>query len=61
MTNIQSLCEQVLQGRLISQQEAAELYGQPLEELCAAADHIRWHFCGNRFVRHHQRKKRAVP
>ena len=49
MTNIQSLCEQVLQGRLISQQEAAELYGQPLEELCAAADHIRWHFCGNRF------------
>lgn len=49
MTNIQSLCEQVLQGRLISRQEAAELYGQPLEELCAAADRIRWHFCGNRF------------
>ena len=49
MTNIQSLCEQVLQGRLISRQKAAALYGQPLEELCAAADRIRWHFCGNRF------------
>ena len=29
--------------------EALQLYGEPLEELCLAADEIRYQFCGNRF------------
>lgn len=29
--------------------EALQLYGEPLEELCLAADEIRCQFCGNRF------------
>lgn len=46
ITNIKNL---VLDGRQITRGEAASLYGGPLEELCAAADEIRKHFCGDLF------------
>lgn len=41
--------ERIMSGDLITREEALELYQEPLEELCRAADEIRRHFCGNRF------------
>lgn len=41
--------EKVLAGEPITRQEALRLYGQPLGELCEAADEIRRHFCSNGF------------
>lgn len=41
--------ERVLNGGLITKEEAIKLYGAPLKELCGAADEIRKHFCGNGF------------
>ena len=49
MSLIQEIKEQVLQGNQIAKAEALQLYGEPLEELCLAADEIRYQFCGNRF------------
>ena len=48
MSLIQEIKEQVLQGNQIAKAEALQLYGEPLEELCLAADEIRYQFCGNR-------------
>ena len=49
MSLIQEIKEQVLRGNQIAKAEALQLYGEPLEELCLAADEIRYQFCGNRF------------
>lgn len=40
---------QILGGASISRAEALALVDAPLEELTAAADELRRHFCGNRF------------
>lgn len=47
--NVQQLKRKVISGQQISKQEAMFLTQAPLEELCAAADEIRQHFCGNTF------------
>ncbi len=47
--NIETLGNEVMQGKQISRDEAVWLYDQPLEELCDKADEIRKHFCSNGF------------
>lgn len=47
--NIESLGNEVIQGKQINKEEALWLYEQPLGELCDKADEIRRHFCSNRF------------
>lgn len=49
MSLIEQLKQQILQGQLISKEQALQLIEQPLEELCSAADQIRAHFCQNHF------------
>lgn len=49
MTRLETFTQQVLVGRELTSQEAQELYSQPLEDLCQAANEIRRHFCGWRF------------
>lgn len=46
---IQRLKNKIYNGISIDREEALELYYQPLEELCIAANEIRAHFCGNKF------------
>ena len=46
---LEQLGNGVMEGRQIDREEAIWLYGQPLEALCAKADEIRRHFCGDRF------------
>lgn len=41
--------ERIINGDLITKEQALKLYQEPLEDLCRAADEIRRHFCGNRF------------
>lgn len=43
------LTDAVLRGAAITKEQALFLYEQPLEELCACADRIRRHFCGDGF------------
>lgn len=43
------LQQKVLDGKLLSKEEALVLAEQPLDQLCKAADEIRRAFCGNRF------------
>lgn len=47
--NIDSLKQEVLQGKRIGREEALWLYDQPLEKLRRRADEIRAHFCSNGF------------
>lgn len=47
--DIESLKNEVLQGKQISREEALWLYEQPLEELCDSADEIRRRFCADTF------------
>lgn len=47
--NIKELAGKVMEGGQITKEEAMELYGQPLDELCDYANRIRRHFCGDRF------------
>lgn len=49
MTEIETLCERVLSGEKITREQALDLYNQPLEPLCAAADRIRRTFCQDAF------------
>lgn len=49
MSFIQQIKQELLQGQLIDKQQALQLLDQPLEELAAAADKIRAHFCQNKF------------
>ncbi len=44
-----TLKKKVLSGKDVSKEEALPLYGEPLEELCQAADEIRKYFCGDGF------------
>ena len=46
---LQALERKVLDGGAVTREEALWLYEQPLEPLCAAADRIRAHFCGDGF------------
>ena len=47
--NVKELAGKVREGGQITREEAIELYGQPLDELCDSANQIRRHFCGDRF------------
>lgn len=49
MSTAGELKERVLAGERIGREEALRLQEEPLEELTAAADEIRAHFCGNVF------------
>lgn len=49
MSNIEKIRDQVLSGAPIDRETALWLYDQPLDELCACADEIRQHLCGNGF------------
>lgn len=46
---VQKYKQMVLDGQLLGKAEAAVLAQMPLESLCAAADEICRHFCGNQF------------
>ena len=43
------LKEKIFKGNQITREEALRLYGEPLEEICRAADEIRQFFCGDKF------------
>ena len=45
----EQLKQKILEGYQITKEEALELYEEPLEEICRAADELRRFFCGNRF------------
>lgn len=49
MSTVTELKEKVLGGKLITRQEALELFEAPLEELCEGADEIRAKMSGNGF------------
>ncbi len=49
MRTIDECKQKVKNGGEVTRQEAIELYDAPLETLCAAADEIRRHFCGDGF------------
>lgn len=49
MTKIQTYKKLVLEGELLTKEQALELEQGDLEELCQAADEIRKHFCGDAF------------
>jgi len=49
VTDLEALEARVLGGEALGREEGLTLAAQPLEPLCAAADRIRRHFCGNRF------------
>lgn len=49
LKDLKALTDEVLGGRLITKEEAMDLYEHPLEELCECADQIRRHFCSNQF------------
>lgn len=46
---IEKYKDMVLNGSLLTAEQALELYHAPFEALCHAADEIRQHFCANRF------------
>ena len=47
--DVEQFGDEVIAGRQVTGEEALELYDQPLAQLCAKADEIRRHFCGNGF------------
>lgn len=49
MDYVETLGNKILEGEMITKQEAIELYEQPLQELCQKANEIRKQFCSNRF------------
>lgn len=49
MVYVKTLGNKILEGKMITKQEAIELYEQPLQELCQKANEIRKQFCSNRF------------
>lgn len=49
MVYVETLENKILEGKMITKQEAIELYEQPLQELCRKANEIRKQFCSNRF------------
>lgn len=49
MSELHSVRDRVLSGGAVDRPTALWLYDQPLDGLCACADEIRRHFCGNGF------------
>lgn len=49
MVYVETLGNKILEGTMITKQEAIELYEQPLQELCQKANEIRKQFCSNGF------------
>ena len=49
MTRLEEIKSKIYAGEYISKAEALEISEAPLQELCAAANDIREHFCGNVF------------
>lgn len=49
MTRTEELKGKVLRGGRITKEEALALYGEPLDEVCDAADEIREYYCKNEF------------
>lgn len=49
MNRLLELKYKVLSGDLLERSEALELVEMPLEDLCEAANALRFHFCGNAF------------
>lgn len=49
MDKVKELQEKLYAGKLLTKEEVMPLTQAPLEELCAAADKIRQHFCKDRF------------
>lgn len=49
LQQLQDLKQKALSGQPICKEEALALTAFPLDDLCAAADEIRRHFCGNKF------------
>ena len=49
MNELNELTQTVVQGGAVTKDDAVLLYAQPLGELCACADAIRRHFCGDAF------------
>ena len=49
MSIVSELKEKVLAGGQAGKEEAMRLQAEPLEELAAAANELREHFCGNKF------------
>lgn len=49
MSIVSELFDKALEGEAVSREEALLLSEAPLEELCAGADRLRAHFCGNGF------------
>jgi biotin synthase len=49
MNTIIQLKKNVFDGRLLTKEEGLALYTTPLDELCATANEIREHFCGDTF------------
>ncbi|HBW36725.1 biotin synthase BioB [Desulfosporosinus sp. BICA1-9] len=49
MNSIRHYNEKVINGAMISKEEAMIIADAPLEEICSAANEIRKHFCGNHF------------
>ncbi|MGN0374912.1 MAG: biotin synthase BioB [Butyrivibrio sp.] len=47
--NVETLANEVMQGRQITGEEALRLYRQPVDELCSRADEIRKFFCADGF------------
>lgn len=47
--NVETLKKEVINGKLISKEEAMFIANADLEEICSAADEIREAFCGNGF------------
>ena len=47
--NLEEIKNKIINGREITYDEATELVGAPLEELCAAADELRQYFQGDNF------------
>lgn len=49
MTFVKKMSQKVLAGEMLSKEDALRLAGEPLEELCMAADELRKKLCGNGF------------
>ena len=49
LTTMEAIKNKLYAGGRLTKAEAMELIEEPLEELCAAANDVRKHFCGNVF------------
>ncbi|HIZ54782.1 MAG TPA: biotin synthase BioB [Firmicutes bacterium] len=49
MVDVETIKNDILKGKLVTREEAIELYAQPLDKLCQCADEIRRCFCSDGF------------